>query len=356
MTTPTERIDRFDVMYEHAERAPEPERAVRMVELYLQYLALWMDGDLDGMLGCLVKEPVFEGFPQRQHIVGRDAVRTRAERLLPIVRQLDPRVSRPETRALAFDQDFLIHELRAPFVLLNGTTKTCHLAVVIVFRGDRIIAERVYMDRNLEDLVNDALGPDFANLPGVEAIGEDGALLPDGADEGAPSAPAPKSPLECPELIEEARQIPSHARHAAMIDANLVYMQHYFDGNWEPMLDALIDEPSFEQFPQGIRIEGRDAVHERNSRGHAAGMKDMDPRIWSEDNHRITAAAVGVDMLIHEFSNVFTQPDGTKRRSYLLAVIPYVGDKLVGERVYGDGGWGRNWGGDFEKLPGVTVL
>jgi len=52
--------------------------------------------------------------------------------------------------------------------------------------------------------------------------------------------------------------------------------------------------------------------------------------------------------------------DGTQRRCYTIAVIPFVGDKMVGERVYSDQHLGRLrerlLGADFLDRPDVTIL
>ena len=88
-------------------------------------------------------------------------------------------------------------------------------------------------------------------------------------------------------------------------------------------------------------------------------MKQLDPR-QGPDTHRLSASCVGEDLLVHEFSNVFTFDDGGSERCYMLAIIPYVGDKLVGERVYSDRHTERRRTPEqheaFEAVPGVTVL
>lgn len=360
-TTPADRIDRHDVLYEHAARMPSVERASRMVELYSQYARCWVDGDVDRMLDLLVDAPLFEQYPQRIRIAGRDAARARAERLLPLVAQLDPRATDQahETGSIAFGEDVLAYEFSDVLALADGTRKRCHLAMVVTFSGDKIAGERVYTDRRLSGLVDEALGEDFFSLLGVTEVGIEGGRIPEDRQEIGSAPGAPAGDLLCPELFDAARRLPRRERAVRMIEVNLVYAQHYFDGDFERMFDCLIECPVFEHYPRAVRIEGRDAVRERSKRSYSTVIRQLDPR-KGPDTHYIASSCVGEHVLIHEFSNLFVLPDGTSERCYTLAVVPFRGDSMVGERIYSDRHLSsmneRTFGVDFEARADVTLL
>lgn len=167
----------------------------------------------------------------------------------------------------------------------------------------------------------------------------------------------PSGKVEYRALTESIHAIPSAERVARMIEINMGYAQCYLDGDFEGMFDYLIDVPVFEFHPQAIRVTGREAVFERSKR--------MFPTVTQTDSrtatqHEIRATSAGEDLLIHEFSNVYSFPDGTSRRCYTVAVIPFVGDKMVGERVYTDQYLAElrahHLGPDFLNLPGVERL
>lgn len=362
MATPTDRIDRHDLMYEHAAAMPSSDRATRMVDLYLAYANSWLAGDFDGMLDRLVGDPVFELYPQRTLTTGHEIARIRAERLLPLVKQLDPSVAGEthETRAVAFGKDVMAHEFSNVLKFPDGTSRRCHLVTVTVFRGDSIYGERVYTDRYLAELVDQALGSDFSALRGVREVGDEGGRVTEastasdhGSDFADVSGPA------CPALLKGATRLPSSDEARAMVATNLRYAQTYFDGDFERMFESLVEVPVFEQHPRAVRIEGRDAVRERSRRSYESTIRQLDPRKGA-DTHFFASGCVGDQVLLHEFSNTFSFPDGTEERCYLLAVVPFEGGRMVGERVYTDGRLAslrrETFGDDFEALPGVTLI
>jgi len=165
------------------------------------------------------------------------------------------------------------------------------------------------------------------------------------------------SAVDYPELSESLHAIASKDRAARMVEVNIGYARCFMNGDFQGMLDYLIDVPVFEMYPQGIRITGRDAVLERSKRLFPLASQN-DTR--TTQSHQITASTAGEDVLIHEFSNIYDLMDGTQRRCYTIAVIPFVGDKMVGERVYSDQHLGRLrerlLGADFLDRPDVTIL
>jgi len=160
------------------------------------------------------------------------------------------------------------------------------------------------------------------------------------------------------DALHEAESLPSPERVARMIAVNMGYAQAYMDGDFEKMLEFLVDEPVFELHPPSVRVVGREAVLERSRR--LFGFASQNDSRTAADTHRITASTAGQDVLIHEFNNVYTFPDGSQRRCFTVAVIPFIGDKMVGERIYSDVHLGRlrteSLGEDFYDLPGVVRL
>ena len=163
--------------------------------------------------------------------------------------------------------------------------------------------------------------------------------------------------LKYPELAETMHSIASQERAARMIEVNMGYARCFMNGDFHGMLDFLVDVPVFEMHPLGIRITGRDAVLERSRRLFPMASQN-DTR--TTQHHQIRASTAGEDVLIHEFSNIYDLQDGTQRRCYTIAVIPFERDKMVGERVYTDQHLGRLrerlLGPDFLDRPDVTIL
>jgi len=163
--------------------------------------------------------------------------------------------------------------------------------------------------------------------------------------------------VDYPGMDEGAEGIPTKDRATQMIEINKAYAQCFMDGDFDGMLNHLVDEPVFEIFPPAVRITGREAVRERSKRLYPMASQN-DTR--TAQSHRITASTAGEDVLIHEFSNLYTLPDGSVRRCYTVAVVPFEGDKMVGERVYSDQHLGRLreqlLGEDFFARSDVTLL
>jgi hypothetical protein len=163
--------------------------------------------------------------------------------------------------------------------------------------------------------------------------------------------------VDYPGMDEGAEGIPSRERATRMIEVNKAYAQCFMDGDFDGMLEHLVDEPVFEMFPPGVRITGRDAVRERSRRLYPMASQN-DTR--TANSHRVTASTAGQDVLIHEFSNKYTFPGGSVRRCYTVAVVPFEGDKMVGERIYSDQHLGRLrtqlLGEDYFSRPDVSLL
>ena len=111
--------------------------------------------------------------------------------------------------------------------------------------------------------------------------------------------------------------------------------------------------------PKAVLIRGREGALERFRHGIRTTMKQLDPR-KTKDTHRLTASCVGKDALIHEFSSVMILPDGRAERCYTLAVVPFVGDRMFGERTYSDRFYAdmreATFGPELDATPHVTQL
>lgn len=161
-------------------------------------------------------------------------------------------------------------------------------------------------------------------------------------------------------LLESARRLPSRERAQEMLDIDLGYAACFFNRDFDGMEKHLVDNPDYEMQPLGLRITGRDAVRERSERLQAHTIAQIDPRSAVEETREIRSVAYGEDVMVVEWSNDFTLPDGSRKRCYSVAIIPYEGDKMVGERVYTCQNFAElrkhALGEDFTEVDGVTKL
>ena len=124
----------------------------------------------------------------------------------------------------------------------------------------------------------------------------------------------PGEPIERHEKLRRLRA-PSAIRAAKMIEVNMKYARCFLDGDFEGMEEFLVEEPVFEHYPQAMRIAGREAVRARSKRGFSVTAQ-FDSRDGGLRTHRITAVCFANDALVHEFSDVLTMPDGSRRRDH----------------------------------------
>lgn len=160
-------------------------------------------------------------------------------------------------------------------------------------------------------------------------------------------------------LLESANRVPTPERAAEMLKIDLEYSQCFFNGDFDGMLEILVDTPVYEFYPQAVRMTGKDAARARAERGYTSTIGQVDPR-KNEDTREYRALAYGENVMVGETTALFTLPDGTKKHCSYIAVIEFDGDKMVGERVYSDHYHAsmrdQKFGGEFSKLPGVTML
>ena len=159
-------------------------------------------------------------------------------------------------------------------------------------------------------------------------------------------------------LANAAHNLPTVERAQEMIDIDLKYGSCFFNSDFDGMRECLVDSPEFEMHPLGIRISGMEAVIERSKRVQAGLLAPVDPR--SNKPVVVRTACFSKDAMMVEWNAELAFPDGTIRKCYAVAVIPYDGDKIVGERVYTCENFAelrkQALGADFSDVEGVTRL
>ena len=122
--------------------------------------------DLDATMATLVDNPVYELPTLGWHIEGREAVRETYNRMLP---GGDKRNIWADKRVHAISEDTLCREAYVYFDTDEGRVTGRYMAV-IVFQGNRILGERMYMDTAFAKVMAEILGPDFGDVPGVSRL------------------------------------------------------------------------------------------------------------------------------------------------------------------------------------------
>jgi hypothetical protein len=141
-----------------------------------------------------------------------------------------------------------------------------------------------------------------------------------------------------------------------------VLMRHElaeFDNKLDDVMSTLVEEPVYELHPQAIRFSGRDAV--RGFYERTLGfLNQFDHRGKEVDTREIVCVAFTGNQLVAELNEELELPNGTRKRVYLVTVVEYRGDKIVGERLYCDhvlaGLFDNALEEDFYSLPGVVRL
>lgn len=121
--------------------------------------------DIDGTMATLVENPIYEFPALNWYVEGREAVRETYKRLL---HGGDVRNFWAEKRTHAITAaGSLIREAHVFFDNAEGARTTGSYNVVMDFEGDKIKAERMYMDTGFAEAVSQFFGPDFGDIPGV---------------------------------------------------------------------------------------------------------------------------------------------------------------------------------------------
>ncbi|GHE76130.1 hypothetical protein GCM10017786_01300 [Amycolatopsis deserti] len=142
-----------------------------MEEILLEHEIAELEEDVERTMATLVDEPQYElptlGFAIR----GADAVRETYRR---IMRRVVSRDVAAEMRVHAIAANTLIREACVSFNLADGRRVTGTYSVIMSFDAEKkkITGERMYMDTNFAAYMTEQLGDDFADVPGVTALGD----------------------------------------------------------------------------------------------------------------------------------------------------------------------------------------
>ena len=160
------------------EKRPGPVMTpTEMIEFNAAHALRFFAGDFDGIMNeSLIDEPVYEFFPSRIRVTGKEAVHRYHELNYGIViAQVDPkrRITPAEESATytrTFGDNTYGTEISGMFKLGDGPAQRCYFNAVIPFQDGKMVGERVWMDEKLSAFFVSALeeDPDFFNLPGVE--------------------------------------------------------------------------------------------------------------------------------------------------------------------------------------------
>lgn len=122
--------------------------------------------DLDGTMATLVDNPVYELPALGWHIEGQEAVRETYRRLLV---GSDKGNMWADKRVHAVSGNSLCREAYVYIDTPKGRV-TGQYFVTLIFEGDKILGERMYMDTTFAAAMADILGPDFGDVPGVSRL------------------------------------------------------------------------------------------------------------------------------------------------------------------------------------------
>jgi hypothetical protein len=132
-------------------------------------------------------------------------------------------------------------------------------------------------------------------------------------------------------------------------------------GDLDGTMATLVEHPVFELHPQGIRIEGYEAVREMYGR-FLPGFKDQfaESKVAPERVLKSSITASGNSVLCTEVQDKMHRADGTPTRMRMLVNVYFQNGKLLGERLFADNDMAElvnsALGPDFFKLPGVTTI
>lgn len=148
-----------------------------MVEFNAEHALRFMNADFDGIMShSLIDEPVYEFYPSRIRVSGKEAVHRYHELNYNImIAQVDPnRRLTPATESFTFSRTFgentYATEISGMFKLGDGEPIRGYFNAIIDFQDGKMVGERVWMDQPLSDFFVAGLEADgkFFDLPGVE--------------------------------------------------------------------------------------------------------------------------------------------------------------------------------------------
>lgn len=121
-----------------------------------------------------------------------------------------------------------------------------------------------------------------------------------------------------------------------MLAFNLEHSRRFMEGDIDEIMNnSLVDDPVYEFYPSRIRVSGKEAVRRYHEIEYRRTIQEVDPRNGG-DTREFYAVAFGENTFIAEFSSMMNMPDGSCRRCYMNAVVPFANGKMTGERVWMD--------------------
>jgi hypothetical protein len=133
------------------------------------------------------------------------------------------------------------------------------------------------------------------------------------------------------------------------------------NGDLDGTMATLVAHPVFELHPQGIRVEGYEAVRAMYGK-FLPGFKDQfaESKETTERVLKSNITAVGNSVLCTEGQDKMHRADGTPTRMRMLVNVYFQDGKLLGERLFSDNDMAElinsALGPDFFNLPGVTTI
>jgi hypothetical protein len=133
------------------------------------------------------------------------------------------------------------------------------------------------------------------------------------------------------------------------------------NGDLDGTMATLVAHPVFEVHPQGLRIEGYEAVREMYGR-LLPGSNDplSEGTAQTERVLQSSITASGNSVLCTEVQHEMHRLDGTTACVRMLVNVYFQDGKLLGERLFSDNDMAElinsALGPDFFNLPGVTTI
>lgn len=143
----------------------------QMEAILLTHEIAELEADIEGTLATLVDNPHYELAMLGLAVDGMDAVRELYKRILPATGYQNMAA---KARVHALAKNTLVREAVMSFTNKNGERVTGLYMVAMEFEPETglISGERMYADPNFGGAMEDLIGKDFVNLPGVSVIGE----------------------------------------------------------------------------------------------------------------------------------------------------------------------------------------
>lgn len=144
-----------------------------MVDFNLEHARKFLEGDIDGIMEqSLIDVPVWEFYPNRIRLTGKEAVRRYHEiNYKVVIEQVDPRTHGEDTREFyshTSGPNVISHEFSCMMHMKNGTSFRGYFLAVIPYQNGRMVGERVWMDKCTAEWFEESFDRAFFTIPGVE--------------------------------------------------------------------------------------------------------------------------------------------------------------------------------------------